>query len=70
MKSLIVNGKKIVGLAVARRNCRGGMFVHGGGQHGRRKLLWQFTVAIKSDPVAPDMKSAIFGMCLLHRCPQ
>ncbi len=22
-----------------------------GGQHGRRKLLWQFTVAIKSDPV-------------------
>ena len=24
-----------------------------GGQHGRRKLLWQFTVAIKSDPVAP-----------------
>jgi len=30
------------------------MFVHGGGQHGRRKLLWQFTVAIKSDPVTPD----------------
>jgi len=29
------------------------MFVHGGGQHGRRKLLWQFTVAIKSDPVTP-----------------
>ena len=42
-------------LARPRRNCRGGMFVHGGGQYGRRKLLWQFTVAIKSDPVAPRL---------------
>ena len=31
----------------------GGMFAHRGGQHGRRRLLWQFTVAIKCDPVAP-----------------
>ena len=29
------------------------MFVHGGGQHWWEKILWQFTVAIKSDPVAP-----------------
>ena len=48
-----MNGRKLVGLAGSRENCRGGMFVHGGGQHGRRKLLWQFTVAIKCDPVVP-----------------
>ena len=29
----------------SRRNCRG----------GNRKLLWQFTVAIKCDPVAPGL---------------
>ena len=25
----------------------------GGGKHWWEKILWQFTVAIKSDPVAP-----------------
>ena len=37
---------------VTWQNCCGGVLVHGGGQYGRRKLLWQFTVAIKSDSVA------------------
>ena len=35
------------------------MFVHGGGQHWWEKLLWQFTVAIKSDPVAPPKTAPI-----------
>ena len=46
-----MNGKKIVGLAVARRNCRGVVLVHGGGRHGRRKSQWQFSVVIKCGPV-------------------
>ena len=38
------------------------MFAHRGGQHGRRRLLWQFTVAIKSDPVVSHGSSALKHM--------
>ena len=34
------------------------MSVHGGGQHWWEKILWQFTVAIKSDPVAPVLSAS------------
>ena len=56
-------------LPVARRNCRRGMFVHGGGQHWWEKLLWQITVAIKCDPVlkyAPNFYRELQAM-ELHR---
>ena len=42
-----------VSVVLPRQSCRGVMFAHGSWQRGKRKLLWQFTVAIKSDPVAP-----------------
>ena len=57
IEDLICEQEEDSWLPVARRNCRSGMFVHGGGQHWWEKLLWQFTVAIKSDPVALESET-------------